>query len=63
MKTIVIGTMDNSQDHTWECINRVYSAMALAPTINTYGGGNRQPMILEISEIKKPGEQVGKRYM
>lgn len=38
MNIVVIGTMDNSQDHTWECINRVYSAMALAPTINTYGG-------------------------
>ena len=43
MQTIVIGTMDNTKDHTWECINRVYSVKALAPTINTYGGVTDSP--------------------
>ena len=31
---------------------RVYSVKGLAPTINTCGGGGRQPMILESYEHK-----------
>lgn len=31
---------------------RVYSVDGLAPTLNTCGGGNREPKILEIKERK-----------
>lgn len=32
---------------------RVYSVDGLAPTLNTCGGGNREPKILETKERKK----------
>lgn len=47
---LVIGRMDNTQDHTFESANRVYDTKGISPTINTCGGGGLQPMI------------VGKRY-
>lgn len=47
---LVIGRMDNTQDHTFESANRVYDTKGISPTINTCGGGGREPMI------------VGKRY-
>lgn len=31
----------------------VYSALGLCPTINTAGGGNREPMILESYETEE----------
>lgn len=43
---IVMGMMDNSQDHTHESANRVYSTEGICPTINTCGGGNLEPKIL-----------------
>lgn len=30
----------------------VYSTKGIAPTINTMGGGNRQPLIIEFYEYK-----------
>lgn len=41
------GKMDNSLDHTHESANRVYCVDGLCPTINTMGGGNLQPKIIE----------------
>lgn len=35
----IIGTMDNSKDHTLESANRVYSIFGLSPTIPTCQGG------------------------
>lgn len=43
----VIGQMDNTIDHTFESANRVYDKEGLSPTINTCGGGDRQPKIVE----------------
>jgi DNA-cytosine methyltransferase len=42
----VIGQMDNTIDHTFESANRVYDKEGLSPTINTCGGGDRQPKII-----------------
>ena len=43
----IIGKMDNTLDHTFECANRVYDTNALSPTItNCGGGGNLQPKII-----------------
>lgn len=53
---VVIGQMDNSQDHTFESANRVYDKNQLCPTIPTCAGGNIQPKIIEEShsvEIKQ----------
>ena len=36
---LVIGRMDNTQDHTFESANRVYDTKGISPTINTCGGG------------------------
>ena len=45
-KVIIIGLMDNTIDHTFECANRVYDKKALCPTINTCGGGGLQPKVI-----------------
>ncbi|HOJ94948.1 MAG TPA: DNA (cytosine-5-)-methyltransferase, partial [Fervidobacterium nodosum] len=42
----VIGQMDNTIDHTFESANRVYSVDGLSPTLNTCGGGDRQPKMV-----------------
>ena len=39
MEIIVIGRMDNTKDHTFECANRVYSDEGMCPTIPTNCGG------------------------
>lgn len=44
-KTVVIGQMDNTKDHTFESANRVYSKHGLCPTIPTCGGGGQQPKV------------------
>ena len=36
---IILGQMDNSEDHTHESANRVYSTMGICPVISTCGGG------------------------
>lgn len=44
----IIGKMDNTLDHTFECANRVYDKNGLSPTItNCAGGGNLQPKVIE----------------
>ena len=35
----VIGQMDNTQDHTFDCDNRVYGRDGIAPSILTSCGG------------------------
>lgn len=45
-KIHLIGMMDNSEDHTHESINRVYGVDGISPTLNTFGGGDREPKIL-----------------
>ena len=42
-KTKVAMTLDGTYEHS----NRVYDVDALAPTMQTYGGGNREPKIVE----------------
>lgn len=45
---IAVGkSWDNPQS------GRIYSADGIAPTLNTCGGGNREPKILEIKERKE----------
>jgi len=46
-KTIVIGQMDNTQDHTFESANRVYGNKACCPTIPTCGGGGIVPKVVK----------------
>lgn len=45
-RTIVIGQMDNTKDHTFESANRVYDKKACCPTIPTCGGGGIQPKVI-----------------
>ena len=45
-KINVVGTMDNTLDHTFESANRVYSAEGIAPTIHTCCGGGTEIKIL-----------------
>lgn len=47
----VIGCMDNTMDNTFESANRVYGQDGCSPTINTCGGGDRQPKILEVKKM------------
>ena len=42
-KTKVAMTLDGTYEHS----NRVYDVDALAPTMQTCGGGNREPKIVE----------------
>lgn len=45
---IAVGkSWDNPQS------GRIYSVDGIAPTLNTCGGGNREPKILEIKERKE----------
>ncbi|SET05632.1 C-5 cytosine-specific DNA methylase [Pseudobutyrivibrio sp. C4] len=44
----MLGCMDGS----FEIINRVYSTDGIAPTINTCGGGGREPKIMEKQTVK-----------
>lgn len=46
-RTVVIGQMDNSKDHTFESANRIYSKKACCPTINTCGGGGLQAKVIK----------------
>ena len=46
-RSIVIGQMDNTIDHTFESANRVYSRKASSPTIPTCGGGGIQPKVIK----------------
>ena len=49
----IIGKMDNTLDHTFECANRVYDKYGLSPTITNCGaGGNLQPKIIEGEEMR-----------
>ena len=48
-KTIVVGCLDGA----YESVNRVYASDGVSPTINTYGGGNREAKILEVMKINK----------
>ena len=45
--------MNHVEDHTHESQNRVYDINGLSPTINTCGGGNLQPMILQKDLTRK----------
>lgn len=45
-KVKVIGKMDNSTDHTFDCINRVYDKEACSPTISTCIGSEHQPKFI-----------------
>ena len=45
-QSLIIGQMDNTQDHTYESANRVYSIYALSPTISTNCGGDHLPKII-----------------
>ncbi len=48
MGNIAVGkSWDNPQS------GRIYSVDGIAPTLNTCGGGNREPKILEIKERKE----------
>lgn len=48
----IIGQMDNTIDHTFESANRVYDVGGVAPTMNTCGGGGRQPKIIEETQYR-----------
>lgn len=50
-KTVVIGQMDNTIDHTFESANRVYGTNGVSPTINTCSGGGLEPKVLEVRVI------------
>lgn len=43
---IVIGEMDNSEDGSFDIVNRIYDKNGISPTINTCAGGNLQPKII-----------------
>lgn len=43
---IIIGRMDNTQDHTFESANRVYDRHGSCPALNSNGGGNRQMKVV-----------------
>ncbi len=57
MRVILLGQMDNS-DGTREQQNRVYSPQGLSPTIDSCGGGGRQPKILEVTNEDKGKQQT-----
>ena len=52
MEVKIIGQMDNTNDHTFEIVNRVYDKNQLSPTITTCAGGGRQPKIIEETKQK-----------
>ena len=45
-KINVVGTMDNTLDHTFESANRVYSTEGIAPTVHTCAGGGTEIKVL-----------------
>ena len=45
-EVVVLASMDNTIDHTFESANRVYSKYGCCPTIMAGAGGNTQPKIL-----------------
>lgn len=45
-KINVVGTMDNTLDHTFESANRVYSTEGIAPTLLTCAGGGTEVKVL-----------------
>ena len=45
-KINVVGTMDNTLDHTFESANRVYSTEGIAPTVHTCTGGGTEIKVL-----------------
>ena len=45
-KIKVIGTTDNTLDHTFESSNRVYSTEGIAPTVLTCAGGGTEIKVL-----------------
>ena len=54
---VVLASMDNTIDHTFESANRVYSKYGCCPTIPTCAGGNIQPKIL----VEDDGESIKHR--
>ena len=45
---IQVGTLTGGiYDTSFDCIKRVYSTQGIVPTINTCGGGHREPKIVE----------------
>ena len=45
---IQVGTLTGGiYDTSFDCIKRVYSTQGISPTINTCGGGHREPKIVE----------------
>lgn len=49
----VVGLLGGKFEHTFDLIRRVYDVNAVAPTITTCGGGNIEPKIMEITEMKE----------
>lgn len=49
----VIGRLGGKFEHTLDLTRRVYDVNAVAPTITTCGGGNTEPKIMEITEMKE----------
>lgn len=45
-KINVIGTMDNTLDHTHESANRVYGVDGISPTVAAHSGGGLEPKIV-----------------
>ena len=45
-EVIVLASMDNTIDHTFESANRIYSKWGVCPTIPTSCGGGHTPKIL-----------------
>lgn len=60
---VVIGTMDNNLDHTFESANRVYGVDGIAPTVNTCGGGGLQAKIMEVQKINSDCKTVALRMV
>ena len=46
-RTIVIGQMDNTLDHTYESANRIYGSYGCCPTIPTSCGGGHTPKVIK----------------
>lgn len=50
----VVGTMDNTLDHTFESANRVYSTEGIAPTVHTCtSGGTEIKVLTDVYSIRK----------
>lgn len=53
MEIKMIGQMDNTMDHTFESANRVYGTEGICPTLPTCGGGNIQPKIVNVVNVRQ----------